>query len=88
MLRKPLFRGAFSLVGTGVLYLRIGWLPSLTSDWREAHSKARFSLMYQGQQGASLLKYAMLPALGGMAGGSVGWVNGWPYTGAGPRTAE
>lgn len=63
---------SFALVGTGVLYLRVGWLPSLTFDWREVHSKARFSLMFQGQQGASLLKYAMLPALGGMAGGSAG----------------
>jgi lipopolysaccharide exporter len=63
---------AFALVGTGVLYLRVGWRPSLSFDWREVHRKARFSLMYQGQQGVSLLKFAMLPALGGMSGGSAG----------------
>jgi O-antigen/teichoic acid export membrane protein len=63
---------AFAVVGTGVLYLRVGWRPTLSFDWREVHGKARFSLMYQGQQGASLFKYAMLPALGGMTGGAAG----------------
>jgi O-antigen/teichoic acid export membrane protein len=63
---------AFAVVGTTVLYLRVGWRPSLSFDWREVHSRAPFSLMYQGQQGASLLKYAMLPVLGGMVGGGAG----------------
>jgi O-antigen/teichoic acid export membrane protein len=71
---------AFAVVGTAVLYLRVGWRPSLSFDWKEVHGKARFSLMYQGQQGASLLKYAMLPILGGMVGGAdgVGYVT-WAH---------
>jgi O-antigen/teichoic acid export membrane protein len=63
---------AFSIVGTLTLYVRVGWRPSLSLDWRRLHGRARFSLSYQGQQGASLLKYAMLPALGGMAAGTSG----------------
>jgi len=71
---------AFGVVGTTVLYIRVGWRPALSFDWKEVHSKARFSLMYQGQQGASLLKYAMLPVLGGMVGGAdgVGYVT-WAH---------
>ncbi len=63
---------AFSTVGTLVLFARVRWMPSWSLDWRRLHSRARFSLSYQGQQAASLIKYAMLPALGGMAAGSSG----------------
>jgi O-antigen/teichoic acid export membrane protein len=71
---------AFSTVGTLVLFARVGWVPSLSLDWRRLHSRARFSLSYQGQQAASLVKYAMLPALGGMAGGisGIGYVT-WAH---------
>jgi PST family polysaccharide transporter len=63
---------AFAVVGTVVLYMRVGWRPALSFDWTEVHRKAHFSLTYQAQQGASLLKYAMLPALGGMVGSNSG----------------
>lgn len=71
---------AFSTVGTFVLFTRVGWMPSLSLDWRGLHSRARFSLSYQGQQAASVIKYAMLPALGGMAGGisGIGYVT-WAH---------
>ncbi|MEP6774003.1 MAG: oligosaccharide flippase family protein [Chloroflexota bacterium] len=71
---------AFSTVGTVVLFARVGWMPSLSLDWRRLHSRARFSLSYQGQQAASLIKYAMLPALGGMAAGisGIGYVT-WAH---------
>lgn len=71
---------ACSLINTVVLYLRVGWLPALNFGWRATHNSLGFSLSYQGQQGASLAKYAMLPLLGGLsAGGSgVGYVT-WAH---------
>ncbi len=63
---------AFSLTNTLVLYARVAWLPALNFRWRSIHSGAAFSLSYQGQQGASLAKYAMLPLLGGLSAGGAG----------------
>lgn len=62
----------FSIVNTAVLYVRVGWLPSFSFDWHAIHRSAAFSLAYQGQQGASIAKYAMLPILGGLFAGGAG----------------
>jgi PST family polysaccharide transporter len=63
---------AFSFTNVLILYLRVGWLPTLTFDWRAVHAGAVESLMYQSQQGASLAKFAMLPLLGGLTAGGAG----------------
>ncbi len=61
---------ASGLVGTAVLYLRTGWGPSLSFDWRPVWHSMRFGLMYQSQTAASFVKDTMIPALGGLIYGS------------------
>lgn len=63
---------AFAVVNVVVLYLRVGWRPSINIDWSATHADLPFSLSYQSQQGASLAKYALLPILGGFSFGATG----------------